>query len=773
MALRNVCLLSRGMSSTIAATVCFSSPLRTAHIKTAALSAATAGSVARSEPKPRSPPQPPPPPPPPAPEKIEVFVDGKSVMCDPSMTVLQACALAGVQIPRFCYHERLSIAGNCRMCLVEIEKSLKPVASCAMPVMRGMSIKTDSPTTKKAREGVMEFLLVNHPLDCPICDQGGECDLQDQSMNFGSDRSRFVDIMFTGKRAVEDKNLGPLIKTIMTRCIHCTRCVRFANEVAGVPGLGTTGRGNALQIGTYIDRPFLSEVSGNVIDLCPVGALTSKPYAFTARPWETRRIESIDVMDAIGTNIVISMRTNEVLRIIPRLNEDINEEWLADKGRFSYDGLLRQRLVVPMVRESNGNLRETTWEDALVTVADRVLALSPGTDRTKLSMPANRIAALVGQFAEAEALTALKDLINCLNSDLTCTEEAFPRDSVDFRSNYLFNSRIAGVEDADLVLLIGTNPRFEAPLLNTRLRKCWIHNDLQIALIGPKVDLTYDYEYLGSNLNVLQQLASGSHAFAKRLRSASAPIIILGSECLQRTDADAIHATTRCLAASVSAQTGFTPVFNVLHRSASQVAALDLGYIPELDPIRREKPDILILLGADYGKITRTDLANNCTIIYVGHHGDKGARMADIVLPAAAYTEKTGIYANTEGRAQQTRPAVLPPGMAREDWRIFRALSEVVGMPLPYDNIEQLRSRIGQIAPCLLEFNATPDVSPEEYLLANQHSKIKAVSAQCDSNQPISLSLLKLSDYYITDCISRASLTMAKCVKACEQTQDQ
>ncbi|VDP55464.1 unnamed protein product [Schistosoma mattheei] len=466
---------------------------------------------------------PPPPPVQPTSQQIEVLVDGKPVTCEPGMTILQACALAGVQIPRyvnirleliisvrvhrfeilhltviilivnlrFCYHERLSIAGNCRMCLVEVEKSLKPVASCAMPVMRGMSIKTDSEVTRKAREGVMEFLLVNHPLDCPICDQGGECDLQDQSMNFGSDRSRFVDIRFTGKRAVEDKNLGPLIKTIMTRCIHCTRCVRFANEIAGVPDLGTTGRGSSLQIGTYIDKPFFSELSGNVIDLCPVGALTSKPYAFTARPWETRRIESIDVMDALGANIVVSMRTNQVLRIIPRLNEDVNEEWLADKSRFSYDGLNRQRLVVPFLKKSD-KLSESTWEDVLIKIAEKLLPILGSSEGS--TPRANQVAGLVGPFADAESMIALRDLINRLNSELVCTEESFPTNSTDLRSNYLFNSRITGIEDADLVLLIGTNPRFEAPLLNARLRKCWIHNDLEVFLLGPKVDLTYDYE---------------------------------------------------------------------------------------------------------------------------------------------------------------------------------------------------------------------------------------------------------------------------------------
>ncbi|CAH8468838.1 unnamed protein product [Heterobilharzia americana] len=667
----------------------------------------------------------PPPPVQPASQQIEVLVDGKPVLCEPGMTILQACALAGVQIPRFCYHERLSIAGNCRMCLVEVEKSLKPVASCAMPVMRGMSIKTDSEVTRKAREGVMEFLLVNHPLDCPICDQGGECDLQDQSMNFGSDRSRFVDNRFTGKRAVEDKNLGPLIKTIMTRCIHCTRCVRFANEVAGVPDLGTTGRGSSLQIGTYIDKPFFSELSGNVIDLCPVGALTSKPYAFTARPWETRRIESIDVMDAIGANIVVSMRTNQVLRIIPRLNEDVNEEWLADKSRFSYDGLSRQRLVIPLVRES-GKLINSSWEDALVKTTDKLLTLYQPSD--EMIPVANQVAGLVGPFVDAEAMTALKDLVNRFNSELVCTEESFPSDSVDLRSNYLFNSHIAGVEDADLVLLIGTNPRYEAPLLNARLRKCWVHNDLEIVSLGPKVDLTYDYEHLGDQLEALQLLATGKHPLNERLNSSSHPIIILGSECLQRSDAKAIHNAVRHIAANLKKSKKLDyQVFNILHRYASQVAALDLGYTPGCELIKKAKPKILFLLGADRSLITRQDLAPDSMIIYVGHHGDAGATMADIVLPASAYTEKDSIYANTEGRAQQTRLAVVPPGLGREDWKIFRAIAEVAGVTLPYDTLDQLRVRIGEIAPGLLNFNTVQPPLEEVQILADNFSKVSTV----------------------------------------------
>ncbi|RTG81434.1 NADH dehydrogenase (ubiquinone) Fe-S protein 1, partial [Schistosoma bovis] len=696
---------------------------------------------------------PPPPPVQPTSQQIEVLVDGKPVTCEPGMTILQACALAGVQIPRFCYHERLSIAGNCRMCLVEVEKSLKPVASCAMPVMRGMSIKTDSEVTRKAREGVMEFLLVNHPLDCPICDQGGECDLQVICL-FLCTFVYFLGTITTANSRYSNN-------------LNHKGAVTFANEIAGVPDLGTTGRGSSLQIGTYIDKPFFSELSGNVIDLCPVGALTSKPYAFTARPWETRRIESIDVMDALGANIVVSMRTNQVLRIIPRLNEDVNEEWLADKSRFSYDGLNRQRLVVPFLKKSD-KLSESTWEDVLIKIAEKLLPILGSSEG---SIPrANQVAGLVGPFADAESMIALKDLINRLNSELVCTEESFPTNSTDLRSNYLFNSRITGIEDADLVLLIGTNPRFEAPLLNARLRKCWIHNDLEVFLLGPKVDLTYDYEHLGDQLETLQSLAVGKHPLNKRLNSSSHPIIILGSECLQRKDAAAIHNAVRRISANLKETKKLDyQVFNVLHRYASQVAALDLGYTSNVEIIKQNKPKILFLLGADRNLITRQYLAPDSFIVYIGHHGDAGALLADVVLPGAAYTEKDAIYANTEGRAQQTRLAVVPPGLGREDWKIFRAISEVVGITLPYNDLNQIRSRIGQVAPGLLDLNTIQPSLKEVQTLADNLSKSSIQTM--NTNEPIKLSLLTLKDYYITDCISRASQTMAKCVKAVQENE--
>lgn len=677
---------------------------------------------------------------------------------DPGTTVLQAAAMVGVEIPRFCYHDRLSIAGNCRMCLVEVEKSAKPVAACAMPVMNGWRVKTNSDFTRKAREGVMEFLLVNHPLDCPICDQGGECDLQDQSMAFGSDRSRFTDNEFLGKRAVEDKNIGPLIKTVMNRCIHCTRCVRFSSEVAGVEDLGTTGRGNSMQIGTYVEKMLLSELSGNVIDLCPVGALTSKPYAFMARPWETRKTESVDVLDSVGSNIVVTHRTGEVLRIMPRMNEDVNEEWISDKTRFACDGLKRQRLTAPMLKDASGSLTAVGWEDALVAVAKML-------DST----PSDQIAALAGGLADAESLMALKDLLNRLGSETLCTEEIFPEDGTgtDLRSNYLLNTGIAGVEDADLVLLIGTNPRFEAPVFNARLRKCWIHNELNLAMVGPKVDLTYDYEHLGDSTDTLRKLADGSHPFSKKLNSAKAPVVIVGSEALQRGDGGAVISLVQQIADTAKVQSGAGAdwkVLNVLHRVASQVAALDLGWKAGAADLRAAKPRVLWLLGADAGAITRADLPEDCFVIYQGHHGDAGAAIADCILPGAAYTEKQGTYVNMEGRAQQTFAALTPPGEAREDWKIIRVVSEVVGEKLPYDKITELRARMAEVSPNLVRYG---NVEPANFF-AQSAAMARTVKAQL-APEPISVSKKVLEDFYQTDAISRASPTMAKCVTAVKQ----
>ncbi|XP_034073215.1 NADH-ubiquinone oxidoreductase 75 kDa subunit, mitochondrial-like [Gymnodraco acuticeps] len=682
---------------------------------------------------------------------VEVFVDGKSLEVETGTTVLQACEKAGIQIPRFCYHERLSVAGNCRMCLVEIERVVKPVAACAMPVMKGWNILTNSEKTRKAREGVMEFLLANHPLDCPICDQGGECDLQDQSMQFGSDRSRFTE----GKRAVEDKNIGPLIKTIMTRCIQCTRCVRFASEIAGVEDLGTTGRGNNLQIGTYVEKMFMSELSGNVIDICPVGALTSKPYAFTSRPWETRKTESIDVLDAVGSNILVSTRGGEVMRVMPRLNEDINEEWISDKTRFAYDGLKRQRLTQPMVKDDAGQLTPTTWEDALTRVAGALQ-----------SVQGNEVAAIAGGMADAETLVSLKDLLNRLDSENLCTEEVFPMSGAgtDLRSNYLLNSRIAGIEECDLLLLVGTNPRYEAPLFNARIRKSWLHNELRVAMVGHNVDLSFTYDHLGEETSVLKELANGTHPFCEVLSAAKRPVVVVGSSALQREDGAAILSVVSSIAQNARTSSGVEEgwkVLNVLHRVASQVAALDLGYKAGVDAIRANPPKVLFLLGADAGCITRADLPKDSLIIYQGHHGDVGAPMADIVLPGAAYTEKNATYVNTEGRSQHTRLAVSAPGMAREDWKIIRAVSELAGVALPYDSVEEVRSRLAEVSPNLVRYD---DVEEANYF-KQANELAQAVNQELIAS-PLVPPQLSAKDFYMTDSISRASQTMAKCVKA-------
>eukprot|EP01135_Chromosphaera_perkinsii_P004494 Nk52_evm18s284 gene=Nk52_evmTU18s284 len=684
---------------------------------------------------------------------VELTVDGISVSVPPGTTIIQAAEKVGVEVPRFCYHDRLSIAGNCRMCLVEVEKAPKPIASCAWPVMPGMKVKTDTPVAKKAREGVMEFLLVNHPLDCPICDQGGECDLQDQSMAYGGDRSRFTDINFLGKRAVEDKNIGPLVKTIMTRCIHCTRCIRFASEVAGVDDLGTTGRGNQMQVGTYIEKMFKSELSGNVIDLCPVGALTSKPYAFTARPWELRKTESVDCMDGVGANIRIDTRGGEVMRVVPRLNEDVNEEWLGDKSRFSYDGLKRQRLTSPLVRK-NGQFVPVSWEEVLHIVATELVKYE-----------GDEIAAVAGKFADVESLVALKDLLSRFNTSKLYTEEVFPGSGAgsSFRTNYIMNSRINGLEEADAVLFVGTNPRFEGTLLNTRLRKNYINNDVKIGFVGPQVDLTYPYDHLGDKSSVLESIAKGSHEWSKILASAKKPMVVVGSSTLQRPDADGVLAAiSACSDLAKSAESGWK-VFNVLQRNASQVGALDVGYKAEKVS---GSPKFLYNLGADEGAVTKSTVPSDCFVVYQGSHGDAGAMCANVILPGAAYTEKKATYVNTEGRPQRTDIAVTPPGLAREDWKIVRALSEVCGETLPYDSLSQLRSRFNDIAPHLTRL----DKIEEPTFQKEASSANKSANAKLDSSA-LDVPIKELKDYYVTDSISRASQTMAKCVQAVQSMQ--
>lgn len=699
----------------------------------------------------------------PKPNLTELWVDNKRVEVEPGTTILEAAAKVGVEIPRFCYHERLSVAGNCRMCLVEVEKSVKPVASCAMPVMNGMRVHTISEKARKAREGVMEFLLQNHPLDCPICDQGGECDLQDQAMTFGSDRSR-LQISLDEKRAVEDKNVGPLIKTIMTRCIHCTRCVRFMNEIAGVDDLGVYGRGNDMQIGTYLANTLLkTELSGNIVDLCPVGALTAKPYTFVARPWELRRIDSVDVFDGVGSNISICQRANDLLRILPRPNEDVNEEWLADKSRHAaVDGLKTQRITAPMVRPSrNDNLQAAVWEDALVTLADSFV---------RASRNPNNIEAIIGPMVDLETMVAIKDLLNSLNCDnlyvhyaADIDPSAIPTQSdLDFRSNYLFNSTIAGLEfdDIDYLLIIGSNPRFEAPLVNARIRKAWRAHQLdRISVIGPEdMDLLYGYEHLGDSVDVIQKIFDGKHPAAKDLQTAKNPSIIFGQQLLSKASnaPGSLYRLTRGLADKYKAQ------FNVLTGSASHNAALDLGFKPTTErKLAAESPEASItwLFGVDDKDLP---LSKNSFVVYQGHNGDIGAEMADLVLPGLAYTEKQGTYVNMEGRVQQTLAAISPTSMARDDWKIIRALSELIDKTLPYDTLLELRERVRDLAPHLvrhsylkLESNTLLDPRRRSNFSINLNSSAKL--------QP---KLNSMIDYYQTDVVSRNSNTMAKCVEA-------
>nr|CDJ81596.1 unnamed protein product [Haemonchus contortus] len=691
-----------------------------------------------------------------APEKIEVFIDDKKILVDPGLTILQACALVGVDIARFCYHDRLSIAGNCRMCLVEVEKSMKPVASCAMPVMKGMKVKTNSEMARKAREGVMEFLLVNHPLDCPICDQGGECDLQDQSMAFGSDRGRLI-ATYDGKRAVEDKNIGPLVKTVMTRCIQCTRCVRFANEIAAFPDFGTTGRGNDLQIGTYVEKFFASELSGNIIDLCPVGALTSKPYSFTARPWETRKTESVDVMDAIGSNIVLSHRTGELLRVIPKMNDDVNEEWISDKTRWAIDGLKVQRLMSPMMKDQHGVMRQASWEETLFVVAQQFR-----------DTPAELKAAVVGGLNDVESLVALKDLFNRFNCENVCTEEEFPATS-DLRSNYVMNDSIVGIENTDALLLVGTNPRYEAPVLNARIRKTYLNTDIEIGVIGTDSDLTYDYEHIGNNAKALDDVIAGKTPFAKKFLSAKNPMIIVGSDAVQGVKGADVLAKIQQLADKVRSSgpcDKSRKVVNVLHRWAGQVGALDVGYQAGTAALRKKPIKFLYLLGADEGKVTRQNLDPSAFVVYQGHHGDAGAEMADVILPGAAYTEKEGIFVNTEGRAQRTLPAVNPPGEARVDWKIIRAISEVAGKTLPYDDLKQLRHRISEIAPHLLRLGDIEECNYLKQGLQLANSTPGPVDVDVTAKQKV------LADFYITNVISRNSATMAQAKRAALKDQE-
>jgi len=672
---------------------------------------------------------------------VKMTIDGNEVEAEAGMTVLQACEQIGIEIPRFCYHERLSVAGNCRMCLVSMERAPKPIASCGMPVGEGMVITTNSPEVQQMRKNVMEFLLINHPLDCPICDQGGECDLQDQAVGYGLDRSRYQE----NKRAVKDKYMGPLIGTIMTRCIHCTRCIRFASEIAGVPDLGATGRGEHMEVGTYVEKALNSELSGNLIDLCPVGALTSAPYAFNARPWELKKTESIDVTDALGSNIRIDARGPEVKRILPRLNEDVNEEWISDKSRFSCDGLKRQRLDTPYVRRK-GKLQPATWPEAFNEIASRLKKLK-----------GEEIAAIAGDMADCESMTALKDLMGTLGStNIDCRQDGAKLDPT-VRASYLFNSTVSGIDHADAIVIVGSNPRREAAVLNARIRKRFVRGGVSIAVIGEEADLAYGYSHLGEGAATLQELAAGKGAFAKTLKDASHPMLILGSGTLTGQDGAAILALARELAEKYKmvVPSESWNGFNVLHTAASRVGGLDLGFVPG----ENGRDTAAILAGAGGGEIKAvyllgadeidTSALGDAFVIYQGHHGDAGAHRADVILPGSAYTEKNATYVNIEGRIQRTRLAVFAPGEAREDWTIIRALSDALSNTLPYNSLSEVRGRMVEINNLFMtiddavpavwgEFGEPGDVSSEPFV------------------SPI-------SNFYMTDPISRASVTMAQC----------
>ncbi len=671
----------------------------------------------------------------------KLTIDGIEVEVPNGSTVIQAAEAAGIEIPRFCYHERLSVAGNCRMCLVEIEKMPpKPVASCGQPVADGMVVHTDTEMVRKGRRGVMEFLLINHPLDCPICDQGGECDLQDEAVSYGRDHSRYEE----DKRSVAQPDWGPLVRTTMTRCIHCTRCVRFTTEVAGVAELGGTFRGENTQIGTYVQKALSSELSGNIIDLCPVGALTSKPYAFTARPWELRKTDSIDVLDAVGANIRVDARGAEVLRILPRINDEVNEEWLGDKSRFSVDGLKRRRLDRPWIRE-NGKLRAASWEEAFAAIAGKMKATAP-----------EKMGAIAGDLADVESMLALKEFFAAMGSkNIDCRVDGASFDASK-RAFYLFNTTIAGIEEADALLIIGSNPRHEAPVLNARIRKRWLAGGFKVGVIGAASDLTYKYDHVGEGANALQAILDGTHPFAEVLKTAAKPMIILGAGALARPDGAAIHAAAWNLAAQFNMLTPEWHGFNVLHHAAARVGGLDLGFLPgegamDAKALLSGGADLLWLLGADEEAVR--NIPAQSFVVYQGHHGDAGAARADVILPGAAYTEKDGIYVNTEGRVQQAYLAVKPPGDAREDWRILRAISAYLGHALPYDTLEQLRAHLKAEYPVFAEefrrFAGTDATAPA------------AVGAL--SSAPFAP---LLPNYYQTDVISRSSPTMAACVAA-------
>ncbi|MCO5159405.1 MAG: NADH-quinone oxidoreductase subunit NuoG [Aquamicrobium sp.] len=677
-------------------------------------------------------------------------VDGKEIEVPDHYTLLQAAEVAGAEVPRFCFHERLSIAGNCRMCLVEVKGGPpKPQASCAMgvrdlrPGPNGElpEMFTNTPMVKKAREGVMEFLLINHPLDCPICDQGGECDLQDQAMAFGVDASRFQE----NKRALEDKYIGPLVKTIMTRCIYCTRCVRFTTEVAGISELGIIGRGEDVEVITYLEQALTSELQGNVIDLCPVGALTARPYAFQARPWELTKTESIDVMDALGSAIRVDTRGREVMRILPRNNDAVNEEWISDKTRFIWDGLRTQRLDRPYVRR-DGRLQAASWAEAFSTIKDAISKTS-----------GDRIGAIAGDLATVEEMYALKGLMASLGSaNIDCRQDGAALDPANGRASYIFNPTIEGIEEADAILIVGSNPRFEASVLNARIRKQWLRTNLPIGVIGEAGDLRYKYEALGAGPETLAQLVDGGIKFLSELKKAKKPLVIVGQGALARTDGAAVLALAAKLANDVGAVSEEWNGFAVLHTAAARVGGLDLGFVPgeggkDVVGMLSGGLDVLFLLGADE---IETGKIGNAFTVYIGSHGDAGAHRADVILPGATYTEKSGTYVNTEGRVQQTNRAGFAPGDAKEDWAILRALSDVLGKRLPFDSLGQLRAELYAEFPHFAEIDGIAPGNPAD---------VAALAGGKAGKIGKSAFVSPVRDFYLTNPIARASAVMAEC----------
>ncbi len=676
----------------------------------------------------------------------KLIVDDKEIDVPAEYTLLQACEAAGAEIPRFCYHERLSIAGNCRMCLVEVKGGPKPVASCAWGVRdcrpgpngEPPVISTRSPMVKKAREGVMEFLLINHPLDCPICDQGGECDLQDQAMGYGVDTSRFAE----NKRAVEDKYLGALVKTSMNRCIQCTRCVRFSAEVCGAPEMGATGRGEDMEITTYLESALTSELQGNLVDICPVGALTSKPYAFAARPWELGKTQSVDVMDGVGSAIRVDTRGREVMRILPRVNEAVNEEWISDKTRHVVDGLRTQRLDRPYIRE-NGQLRAASWQQAFAAIAAK-LSRTDG----------KRIGAIAGDLAAVEEMFALKELLAKFGSVNLAVQGGDAFDPKGGRVSYIFNPTIAGIDQADALLIVGSNPRKEAAVLNARIRKRWRTGQLKVGVIGARSDLTYAHDYIGAGVESLADLAAGKHSFADVLKNAKNPIVLVGPDAFGRRDGAAVLAQAAKLALDIGAVKDGWNGFAVLQNTASRVGALDIGFAAGANGLNLAQMttfgtlDVLFLLGADEVKVPEGTF-----VIYIGTHGDAGAHRADVILPGAAYTEKSGIFVNTEGRAQMANRAGFPPGEAREDWAIIRALSEVLAKKLPYDSLAALRQSI---------FKAVPHLMRLDQIAAGNPADLKTLAGRSGDIEKVPFKAV-VEDFYLTNPIARASAVMAEC----------